>query len=280
MIIYRHRAGRRQLRRGLAAIPAVIDDSVLVESGDVDAMTIENLGREDLTELQQAEMFACYSEAGLGQRAIADRLGVHQTTVSRGLRLLLLTPEVWEAVERGKMKSAEAGSWPASCPTVRHCRGRKTLTRIKNQTSAEPISARPTSLWWCRVRILSEPPNVSSQNAERAGAPPPRVSRSSTRGPGTRYRWACVLPRRSRAGRCQFVQGAHCCDEGALRRMPATARRSPTARETSAACGRPVAKRIVSAALAMASQRHGPADARPIIPPLRRPVTDYRQKPY
>jgi len=53
----------------------VVDDSVLADGGDLGAMTIENLGREDLTELQQAEMFAHYSEAGLGQRAIADKLG-------------------------------------------------------------------------------------------------------------------------------------------------------------------------------------------------------------
>lgn len=53
----------------------MVDDSVLADGGDLGAMTIENLGREDLTELQQAEMFAHYSEAGLGQRAIADKLG-------------------------------------------------------------------------------------------------------------------------------------------------------------------------------------------------------------
>lgn len=116
VIIYGHRRRAAAVEAGLTTIPAVIDDSVLVDSGDLDAMTIENLGREDLTELQQAEMFAHYSEAGLGQRAIADKLGVHQTTVSRRLRLLLLTPEVLEGVERGTIKSAEAAELAGKLP--------------------------------------------------------------------------------------------------------------------------------------------------------------------
>lgn len=116
VIVYGHRRRAAAEAAGLATIPAVIDDSVLADGGDLDAMTIENLGREDLTELQQAQMFAHYSEAGLGQRAIAEKLGVHQTTVSRRLRLLLLAPEVLDAYERGAIKSAEAAELAKNLP--------------------------------------------------------------------------------------------------------------------------------------------------------------------
>lgn len=114
--IYGHRRRAAAVAAGLATIPAVVDDAVLADGGDLDAMTIENLGREDLTELQQADMFAHYSEAGLGQRAIADKLGVNQSTVSRRLSLLLLAPEVLGAVERGAIKSTEAAELASKLP--------------------------------------------------------------------------------------------------------------------------------------------------------------------
>lgn len=116
VIIYGHRRRAAAVAAGLETIPAVIDDSVLADGGDLDAMTIENLGREDLTELQQAEIFARYSEAGVGQRAIAEKVGVDQSTVSRRLRLLLLAREVLEAVERGAIKSTEAAELAGKLP--------------------------------------------------------------------------------------------------------------------------------------------------------------------
>lgn len=114
--IYGHRRRAAAAEAGLATVPAVIDDAVLSEGGDLDAMTIENLGRQDLTEIQQAEMFARYSEAGVGQRAIAHKLGLHQSTVSRRLRLLLLAPEVLHAVETGKIRSTEAAKLAGQLP--------------------------------------------------------------------------------------------------------------------------------------------------------------------
>ncbi|MBU8820731.1 ParB/RepB/Spo0J family partition protein [Mycolicibacterium goodii] len=114
--IYGHRRRAAAAAAGLRTVPAVIDDGVLVDGGDLDAMTIENLGREDLTAIQQAEMFARYSEAGVGQRAIGEKLGVNQSTVSRRLRLLLLAPEVLDRFERGKIKIVEAAQLAKRLP--------------------------------------------------------------------------------------------------------------------------------------------------------------------
>lgn len=114
--VYGHRRRAAAAAAGLATIPAVVDDAVLADGGDLDAMANENLGREDLTEIEQAELFARYSEAGLGQRAIADKVGMNQATVSRRMRLLLLTPEVLKAVESGKMRYAEASEVARKLP--------------------------------------------------------------------------------------------------------------------------------------------------------------------
>lgn len=116
VIVYGHRRRAAAEAAGLETIPAVLDDSVLTEGGDLDAMTIENLGREELTGLQRAEIFAYYSEAGLGQRAIAEKLGFDQSTVSRSLSLLLLAPEVLQAVEAGDLKTTEASTLAGQLP--------------------------------------------------------------------------------------------------------------------------------------------------------------------
>ncbi|WP_337954112.1 ParB/RepB/Spo0J family partition protein [Mycobacteroides abscessus] len=108
VVVYGHRRAAAAKIAGLKTVRAVIDDAVLDNGGDLDAMTVENLGREDLTPIQEAEVFARHSEAGLGQRAIAEKLGYEQSTVSRRLRLLLLLPEVIEGMEVRKIKASEA----------------------------------------------------------------------------------------------------------------------------------------------------------------------------
>ncbi|SKT84957.1 ParB/RepB/Spo0J family partition protein [Mycobacteroides abscessus] len=108
VVVYGHRRAAAAKVAGLETIPAVLDESVLDDGGDLDAMTIENFGREDLTPIQEAQVFERYSEAGLGQRAIAEKLGFDQSTVSRRMRLLLLLPEVVEGMDAKKIKVSEA----------------------------------------------------------------------------------------------------------------------------------------------------------------------------
>lgn len=114
--IYGHRRRAATLAAGRPTIRAVVDDEVLVDHGDLDAMTLENLGREDLSDLAQAEMLAHYSEAGMGQRAIGDKLGLDQSTVSRKLSLLLLTEAVQEAQEHGRISLTEAAALGSKLP--------------------------------------------------------------------------------------------------------------------------------------------------------------------
>jgi ParB family transcriptional regulator, chromosome partitioning protein len=52
------------LEAGCASVPAVVDESIMAGDGDLDAMATENLGRQDLPELAQANLFARYSESG------------------------------------------------------------------------------------------------------------------------------------------------------------------------------------------------------------------------
>lgn len=114
--VYGHRRRAATLAAGRPTIRAVVDDEVLIDNGDLDAMTLENLGREDLSDLAQAEMLAHYSEAGMGQRAIGEKLGLDQSTVSRKLSLLLLTAAVQEAQEGGRLSLTEAATLGSKLP--------------------------------------------------------------------------------------------------------------------------------------------------------------------
>lgn len=110
VLVYGHRRRAAALEAGRETIPAVVDDSIMVDDGDIDAMATENLGRQELSDLAECDLFARYYEMGLPQRGIAERLGVDQSTVQRRLALKLLTPEVRAAVEAGTLPAYEAAT--------------------------------------------------------------------------------------------------------------------------------------------------------------------------
>jgi ParB family chromosome partitioning protein len=143
VLIYGHRRRAAALEAGRNTMPAVIDDAIMADNGDLDAMAAENLGRQDLSDLAQADLFARYSEIGLSQRAIADRLGVDQATVSRRLALLLLAPEVRQAVADGDLPSAEAAALSGKLPygPLRRWQKSKDPDQDTDQRRAEQIEA-------------------------------------------------------------------------------------------------------------------------------------------
>jgi ParB family chromosome partitioning protein len=143
VLIYGHRRRAAALEAGRNTMPAVIDDAIMADNGDLDAMAAENLGRQDLSDLAQADLFARYSEIGLSQRAIADRLSVDQATVSRRLALLLLAPEVRQAVADGDLPSAEAAALSGKLPygPLRRWQKSKDPDQDTDQRRAEQIEA-------------------------------------------------------------------------------------------------------------------------------------------
>jgi ParB family transcriptional regulator, chromosome partitioning protein len=116
VLVYGHRRRAAAIEAGCATVPAVVDDAIMADDGDLDAMATENLGRQDLSDLAEGNLFARYSEIGLSQRAIAERLGIDQATVSRRLALLLLSPELRAAVDDGTLPSAEAAALSGALP--------------------------------------------------------------------------------------------------------------------------------------------------------------------
>lgn len=120
VLVYGDRRKTAAAEAGKPDVPAVIDASVMEDDGDLDALVIENRGRKRQSELTEGHLFARYAEGGLSQRGIAGRLGVPQSVVSRRLALLLLAPELQEAVRTeeitGKDAAVLAGVLPYGPP--------------------------------------------------------------------------------------------------------------------------------------------------------------------
>jgi ParB family chromosome partitioning protein len=104
-------AGERRWRAStqlkLPQVPVIVRDA---SDRDVLEMgLIENLQREDLDPLEEAEAYARLAkEFGLKQEEIAQRVGKNRATVSNAIRLLDLDPEVQTLVSRKMLTSGHA----------------------------------------------------------------------------------------------------------------------------------------------------------------------------
>ncbi len=104
-------AGERRWRAaeaaGLASIPAVIRD--LDDREVVEVALIENLQREDLNAIEEAEAFERLGrEFGLTQEQIAVRVGKSRAHIANTLRLLQLHTSVQDMVRSGGLTMGHA----------------------------------------------------------------------------------------------------------------------------------------------------------------------------
>jgi ParB family chromosome partitioning protein len=101
-------AGERRLRAsklaGLTTVPATIRAGEDDNRVKLELAIIENLQREDLNAVDRARAFErLVNEFGFKHAQIAEKVGKSREYVSNTLRLLLLPPEMIEAVSTGKI---------------------------------------------------------------------------------------------------------------------------------------------------------------------------------
>ncbi len=106
-IIAGERRFRAAKRAGLTEVPAVIvdaDDRAVAELA-----LIENLQREDLNPVEEAEGFkALIEEYSLTQEEAAERLGKSRSTLTNAIRLLALSPDALALLREGKIERGHA----------------------------------------------------------------------------------------------------------------------------------------------------------------------------
>jgi ParB family transcriptional regulator, chromosome partitioning protein len=104
-------AGERRLRAarlaGLDTVPVIVRE--LDDRAALETALVENLVREDLSDLEEARAFARFArEFNLTHDAIAERVSKSRPYVTNQIRLLDLPAQVLEMVESGQLTASHA----------------------------------------------------------------------------------------------------------------------------------------------------------------------------
>jgi len=106
-IVAGERRWRASQRAGLIRVPAVIRD--LVTESSLEIALIENLQREDLNPIEEAQAYEkLISDLGLTQEEVASRVGKSRATITNMLRLLRLPAEVQLWISESKLSIGHA----------------------------------------------------------------------------------------------------------------------------------------------------------------------------
>ena len=104
-IVAGERRWRAAKKANLKSIPAYIID-IKNDSEMMQVALIENIQREDLNAIEEAEGYAILnSKYGLSHDEIANTIGKKRTTISNALRLLKLPPEIRRSIRVGKISA-------------------------------------------------------------------------------------------------------------------------------------------------------------------------------
>ena len=104
-IVAGERRWRAAKKANLKFIPAYIID-IKNNSEMMQVALIENIQREDLNAIEEAEGYAILnSKYGLSHDEIANTIGKKRATISNALRLLKLPPEIRKSIRAGKISA-------------------------------------------------------------------------------------------------------------------------------------------------------------------------------
>jgi ParB family chromosome partitioning protein len=107
-IVAGERRFRAARRAGLTQVPVVVRQTAS-ERELLELALVENLQRQDLNPLEEAEAFRALAEDfGLKQEEIAERVGKSRPAVANALRLLKLPQEVQELLRAGSLSAGQA----------------------------------------------------------------------------------------------------------------------------------------------------------------------------
>jgi len=105
-LIVGERRWRAAQKAGLKEVPILVKEAEDREA--LELSLIENLQREDLNPIEEAEGLKRLIEEGISQEALATRIGKDRTTLSNTLRLLKLPSEVRNQLLQNRITSGHA----------------------------------------------------------------------------------------------------------------------------------------------------------------------------
>lgn len=112
-VAYQLVAGERRWRAAcllnLPQVPVVIKDALGEDRLKLELALVENLQREDLNSMEEAEAFArLQREFRLTQKEVAEKVGKTREVVANSLRFLELPPDIKESLRAGRISRTHA----------------------------------------------------------------------------------------------------------------------------------------------------------------------------
>ena len=181
-------AGERRLRAaqraGLEEVPVVVREATPPER--LELALIENLQREDLTALEEAEAYRQLIEVyGLTQEEIAQRVGKSRPAIANALRLLSLPDSVKAQLESGELT-------PGHARAVLAVEGDESRVAFAREITSQKLPKSEAERLARARRTVSDARQASTRRDPHWRA----LAEELTRGLGTRVR----ISRRNRGG--------------------------------------------------------------------------------
>jgi ParB family chromosome partitioning protein len=179
-IVAGERRWRAAMLAGLADIPVLVRE--LSDMEVMAAALIENLQREDLNPLEEARaMSALRSEFGLSQDELANTLGKSRPAIANALRLLNLSSEAQDALEKGHISAGHArailslGNEDAQSELVQRCI--QDALSVRDAEYAAALWKEEGVFSWAKAG--REDLVVVHEEAQQADAPAPVLERQA-----------------------------------------------------------------------------------------------------
>lgn len=140
-------AGERRFKAsqlaGLTEVPVLIRD--ISEREALEIALIENLQREDLNPIEEAEGYKRLADMGMTQEEVAQAVGKARVTITNALRLLQLPAEALKALEENQISAGHARAL-LMLPEAKRAWGlSEVLSRNLNVRETERLKDRPAA---------------------------------------------------------------------------------------------------------------------------------------
>jgi ParB family chromosome partitioning protein len=142
-------AGERRLRAamkaGLKEVPVVVREAS--DNDSLQLALIENLQREDLNPIEEAEAYRrLHEEFHLTQEEVAEKVGKSRPAVANSMRLLLLPKEMQQEVAQGRLAAGQARAMLA-------LGNEAMMTAVARRVIAKGLSTRETERLVARLKL-------------------------------------------------------------------------------------------------------------------------------
>lgn len=187
-IIAGERRWRAAQRAGLEAVPVVVRE-VAADRELLELALVENLQREDLNAIEEAEAYQMLQERfELSQEEIAQRVGKARSTVANALRLLRLPASIHDLLRDGRLTAGQAR--PLLTLADRDAQEELARRAVREQLTARQLE-----------RLASEP----KKGKKKAAQAPPEIHTAAAQDKLTRRLQTKVeIRRRGRGGQLRI----------------------------------------------------------------------------